>query len=56
MATEIYTPPAELPITSRVYRLPWDGTGTVTYEDPNKVLFLGDVQIVGNKPTVVVVA
>ena len=54
MATEIYTPPQELPVTSVVYGLLTDTTGSSVYEDPNKVLFTGDVQAVGQDVTIVV--
>jgi len=56
MATEIYTPPQELPVTSKVYSIPTDTTGSTVYEDPNKVLFLGDVQAVGQTIADVTVA
>jgi len=53
MATEIYTPPQLLDGT-KIYLPPDDQTGSETYEDPNKVLFLGDVQVVGLAPTATV--
>jgi len=53
MATEIYTPPQELPVTTVVYRST-DVTGTTVYEDPNKVLFLGSAQMAGQDVTIVV--
>jgi len=59
MATEIYTPAQESKVTSKVYTPATEdsltiSTGTALYEDPNKVLFLGDVQLVGRTPTIVV--
>jgi hypothetical protein len=51
MATEIYQPPQEMPPTTKVYSLPTESTGTVVYEDPNDILFLGDIQFVGREPT-----
>jgi hypothetical protein len=53
MATEIYTPPQELPITSKIYGLTFDDSGSTVYEDPNKETFVGDVSLVGQAPTVV---
>ena len=53
MATEIYTPPQELPITSKIYSPTFDDSGSTTYEDPNKVTFVGDISLVGQAPTVV---
>ena len=54
MATEIYTPPQELPITTKTYSPPSDTTGSKTYDDPNKPTFLGDIQMVGMEPEAVV--
>jgi hypothetical protein len=54
MATEIYTPPQELPVTSKIYGLPFDDSGSTVYEDPNKVTFVGDVSLVGHEPTATV--
>ena len=53
MATEIYTPPQLLDGT-KIYTPLDDQTGTTTYEDPNKVLFVGDVHLAGTNPTAVV--
>ena len=55
MATEIYTPPSEGKVTSRTYSPATEdsltaSTGTVVYEDPNKVVFLGGAQFVGHVP------
>jgi hypothetical protein len=56
MATEIYTPPQLLSGTESYTHATENpitlATGTALYEDPNKVVFLGDVQLVGNVPTV----
>jgi len=53
MATEIYTPPQSL-VGSKVYEPADDVSGSTVYEDPNKVLFVGDVLLVGYVPTIVV--
>ena len=54
MATEIYPPPQPLDGT-KIYRLPTDVSGSTTYEDPNKPIFLGGIQLVGGEPEAVVV-
>jgi len=52
MATEIYQPPQELPVTTVVYGALTDTTGSVVYEDPNDVVFVGDLRLAGNRPTI----
>ena len=51
MATEVYQPQQELPVTTVVYSLPTP-TDTPIYEDPNDQVFLGDIQFVGRVPVV----
>jgi hypothetical protein len=52
MATEIYPPP-QLLSGSKIYSPPTDATGSTTYEDPNKVVFVGDAQLVGQDVSIV---
>ena len=52
MTTTVYTPP-QLPVTTRIYGLPTDDTGSEIYE-PADVLFAGDLHIAGTVPTVAV--
>jgi hypothetical protein len=51
MATEIYQPPQELPVTTVVYGV-GPVTGSSLYEDPNNVVFAGDLQLVGQNVSV----
>ena len=53
MATEIYPPPQILGST-KIYSIPSDTTGSSIYEDPNKVIFIGNISIASVKPTATV--
>lgn len=54
MATEIYTPPQILPPATKIHPPPTDTTGSTVYEDPNKVIFLGNFHFASVKPTITV--
>ena len=51
MATEIYQPPQPT-VTTVVYGLGTDVTGSTVYDDPNDVVFVGDLHLIGKSVSI----